>query len=311
MEKIAKHPKDIRLEGIVEDDGVGFIPVKIVGPASVCFTGCLATTEKESNEIKRKPVNTTLRSKNTEDCYKRKMDEKIKKRGITVILFSALGIIASLIMMCVCVKLPNQEILINLFATIVYFMMIVLILHKAFAIWLGKIFRNKEYMNFSKFLGAKNAAENAFYDLGRVPTMEEIKEYSLYSAEDKYTKNSYIATLWLVLSCVRFLDGWAFWVVTICTILLLCWLEAKEKLAFIQALVVSKPEEKHYEVAIAALEEAADILEHVEVRFQEVEIELDPENFNEETCKECPAYDYCKEECQKMAEEKNDEDSSD
>lgn len=313
MKKIVKHPEGVRLEAIVEKDGIGFIPTKIAGPASISFNGCFATVEEESGNIKCKNINTDPEDEGNEDCMKMKMDEKIKKRGFRVLLISAIIIVASLVMMFVSTMWSDVETWINVFASIVYLMMFVLILPKAFAILIGKIFRNKEILSFSKYLGAKNAVENAYFDLGRAPSMEEVKEYSLYSSEDKYTKSSYIAVLWIIMSCVRFLDGWAYWLLTILAILLLCLLEWKNKLAFIQAMVVSKPDEIHYKVAIAAMEETADTLAHVQVHYHEVELVPDPENFDEEMCSKrgCPAYDFCKEKNQKMAEEKGDHDPAD
>lgn len=310
MKKIVKHPEGVRLEAIVEKDGIGFIPSKSAGPATISFNGRFATVEEESGEIKCKNINTDPEYDGEEPCMKREMDEKIKKRGFRVLLVSAVLIIASLIMMFVSITLPNAEIWINVFASMLYLLLFVLILPKAIAILLGRIFRNKDIISFSKYLGAKNAVENAYYDLGRVPSLEEVQEYSTYSSEDKYTRSSYIALLWLIFSCVRFLNGWVYWLVTIAAILVLCWLEWKDKLAFFQAMVVSKPNEIHYKVAIAAMEDAADTLDHVEVHFHMVELAPDPENFDEARCSEkgCPAYDFCKEESQKMANDKGDND---
>lgn len=310
MKKIVKTPEGVRLEAIVEKDGIGFIPAKSAGPATISFNGRFATVEEESGEIKFKNINSDPEEDGEELCMKPEMDGKIKKRGFRVLLVSAVLIIAALVMMFVSITLPNAEIWINVFASVLYLLLFVLILPKAIAILLGRIFRNKDMINFSKYLGAKNAVENAYYDLGRAPTMEEIKEYSIYSSEDKYTRSSYIALLWLIFSCVRFLNGWAYWLVTIAAILVLCWLEWKDKLVFFQAMVVSKPEEIHYKVAIAAMEEAADTLDHVEVHFHMFELAPDPENFDEARCSEkgCPAYDFCKEESQKMANDKGDND---
>ena len=309
MKKIVKHPRGVRLDAIVEKDGIGFIPAKSAGPATVSFNGCFATVE-ESGNVTCKRLGPESEEDGNEICMKKEMDKKIKKHGFVVLIVSAIIIMASLVMMFVSFKWPNVELWLNIFASIVYLMMFVLVLPKAFAILIGKIFRNKEILSFSKYLGAKNAVENAYFDLGRTPTMEEVKEYSLYSSEDKYTQSSYIAFIWLIMSCIRFLDGWAFVLATICAVLILCLLEWKNKLAFVQAMVVSEPDEIHYKVALAAMEDAADTLDHVEVHFHVVELNPDPENFNEERCsaKGCPAYDFCKEESQKMAKEKGDND---
>lgn len=310
MKKIVKTPEGVRLESIVEKDGIGFIPGKSAGPATLRFGGRFATVEEESGEIKFKNISLDPEDDEEELCMKPEMDKKIKKRGFRVLLVSAILIIAAIVMMFVSITLTNAEVWINVFASVLYPMLFILILPKAIAILLGRIFRSKDMISFSKYLGAKNAVENAYYDLGRAPTMEEIKEYSIYSSEDKYTRSSYIALLWLIFSCVRFLNGWAYWLVTIAAILILCWLEWKDKLVFFQAMVVSKPEEIHYKVAIAAMEEAADTLDHVEVHFHMFELNPDPENFDEARCsaKGCPAYDFCKEESQKMAKDEGDND---
>lgn len=307
MKKIVTPTEGIRLEAIVEKDGIGFIPTKIAGPAAVSFNGRFVTVEEESGEVKFKNISINPENDEEEVCIKSKMDEKIKKSGFRVLLVSAATIIGGLAMMFASTMFQNAEVWINVIATIVYLMMFGLVLPKAFAILIGRITKDKDMISFSKYLGAKNAVENAFYDLGRAPNMEEVKKYSTYSSEDKYTKSSYIAFLWLIISCVRFFDGWSYWLVNIGAILVFCWLEWKNKLAFIQAMTVSKPDEIHYKVAIAAIEDAADLLDHVDVQFHTIEFAPDPENFDEDRCSKsgCPAYDFCKEESRKMTKHKD------
>ena len=307
MRKIVKPTERVRLDAIVEKDGVGFIPTKINVPASISFNGPFAKFEEEIGEIKYEYIDFMDNGKNV--SKKSKMDEKIYKSGFRVLLFSAIMIVAALAMMLVSVSWPNEVVWINAFASIIYLMMLPLVLPKAFAILIGRIFRNKDMISFSKYLGAKNAVENAYYDLGRAPNMDEVKNYSLYSSEDKYTKSAYLAALWLIISCARFFDGWTYWLITIGAILLLCYLDWRNKLAFVQALVVSKPEEKHYKVAIAAMEGAADGIDRVEIHT--IDLHIDPENFDEERCYEsgCPAYDICKEKSQEMAKNKRDNNS--
>lgn len=311
MKKIVKHPKGVRLEAIVEKDGIGFIPTKIAGPAAVSFNGCFSTIG-EDGKVTCKRLDLESDDEGNEASAKREMDKKIKKYGLWVLSISGILIITSLIMMIVSFNWANVKLWVNVFASIVFLMMFVLVLPKAFAVLIGRIFRKKDMISFSKYLGAKNAVENAFFDLGRVPTMEEVKEYSIYSSEDKYTQSSYIAFIWLIMSFVRLFDGWAFVLGVIASVLVLCLLEWKNKLAFVQALVVSEPDENHYKVAIAALEDVSEVLEHVEIRFHAIEISPDPENFDEELClkKGCPAFDLCKEESQKIAKNKGENETS-
>lgn len=312
MRKIVNPKEEIRLEAVVEKDGIGFMPAKIAGPLLVGFKGQFVTSEEGSGELKYKKLSSNRDGGADDTHHKSEMHQKIRKSGFRVLIVSVILIFATLAMMFASIALPNGEILANVWAKCLYLLMIVLVLPQAFAILLGRIFRKKDVISFSKYLAAKNAVENAYYDLGRAPNMEEVEKYSIFAAEDKYTQNVHMAALWVIICVVStFFSGLEYWLITICAILILCALEWNHKLSFIQAMVVSKPDEIHYKVAIAAMEEAADILSHFEVHFEMIEMTPDPENFDEEECsaKDCPAYDFCKEESQKMVQDKSDNNS--
>ena len=314
MKKIVKHPKGLRLDGVVDSDGVGFLPTKEAGPMAIHTSGFFATADEEES-IKCDVIYPEPHEPEKDEEYNahNAMDKKIHSRAKLVMGAAVTSIVASLVLLFVSTSWPNPGIWMDVFMSITYLMLVVLIIPKAFVILVGRIFRNKEMIQFSKYLGAKNAVQNAYFDLGKTPNLEEIKDYSRYQSECKYTKNGYLASLWLLITFIRFIDGWWYWIAAVLAIILLCLLESENYLTFWQALVVSKPSEKHYKVAIAAMEETMDLIDSIDVSYHVVQGHPDPENFEEEKCEGCPAYDFCKAESQKLAKdgEKKTEDESD
>lgn len=305
MKKIVNHPKGVRLNGIVEWTGVGFLPIKEAGPMAVQMSGAFASID-ENGKVASKEIGADF-----DELTRYRMDDRIKAHAKVAMIIAIVGIVASLITMFMSTSWSNPSVWIPVLMTVVYLLMIVLLLPKAVVVLVERIFRNKEMIQFSKYLGAKNAVENAYYDLGRTPYIDEVKDYSLYSAECKYTKNGYLACLVAIISVVQFLSGVWYWVGAILAILVLCVLESKHLLNFWQALVVSKPSENDYQVAIRAMEYAEDVIDSIHISYHQVDIEPDPENFEEKKCGGCPAYDFCKEANQelKSKNEKSAEDS--
>lgn len=313
MKKIVNQPKGLRLDGVVDSGGVGYIPTKEAGPASVQTSGFFATTD-ENGSINCNVIYPDYRKPEDDENYDAhdKMNNKIHSLAKFVLGSGAAIIVACFVVLFLTISSPNVDIWMNVLMTGVYLSFVVCIIPKAFVIFVGRVFRNKEIIEFSKYLGAKNAVQNAYYDLGKVPNMEEVKDYSLFASECKYTKMGYVASLWVLISVIRFIDGWWYWIAAIMAILVLMLLEHKNCLTFWQALVVSKPDEKHYKVAIAAIEETDELINSFDISFHMIKGQPDPENFDEAKCEGCPAYDFCKEESQKIStngEEKADDDS--
>lgn len=314
MKKIVKQPKGLRLDGVVDSEGVGFIPTKDAGPASVQTSGFFATAD-EDGSIKCNVIYPDYRTPEDDENYTAhdKMDKKIHSLGKFVLGSGAAIVVACFAVLFMVISSANVEIWTHVLMTLVYLSFVVCIIPKAFVVFVGKVFRNKEMIEFSKYLGAKNAVQNAYYDLGKAPNMEEVKDYSLYLSECKYTKMGYVASLWVLISVIRFISGWWYWIAAILAILILMYLEHKNYLTFWQALVVSKPDEKHYKAAIAAMEETSELIDSFEITFKVIKGQPDPENFDEEKCEGCPAYDFCKEESQRISngsDEKADDDGN-
>ncbi len=302
MKKIANHPNGLRLDGVVESDGVGYLPVKELGPMSVQTSGFFATIDKE--EV----IKCQIFSGDEEEGQV-KMANRIKAKSNHIMIGAIACIIACIVLMFVSISWPYAKVWTSLFMSLAYLILIVMLMPKAIAILVGRITRDEEMINFSKYLGAKNAVENAYYDLGRTPNIEEVRDYSCYSIYCPYTKNSYLACLVLLISVVRFLNGWWYWLAAILAIIVMSILESKNCLNFWQVLTVSKPDENHYRVAIRAMEDTEELIDSIQISYHKIETTPDPENFDSEKCEGCPAYDFCKEASDeiKSKEEKKEE----
>ena len=280
MKKIVNHPNDIRLDGIVENDGIGFLPIREMEPTNIGTPGFFAyTTEYETAEC---------RLIDAESIEKPgggiRMHNKIKEMSKTVLVGAIVMFLTSIFLLVSCLGWRGVNFWLHLFMTYMYYTVIIMLMPKAFAIFFERVYnKENEMRDFSKHLGAKNAVENAYYDLGRVPNMEEVSKYSIYASECKYTKNAPLASLVCILYCVHFLSGLWYWIIAISSILTILLLEAMNLLAVWQWLVVSKPDEEHYKVAIKALEKT--------VKF--IDVVKGPKNFDEDKSDQCLAYDFC------------------
>ena len=290
MKKIVNHPKNIRLDGIVENDGVGFLPIRDLGPMSITTSGYFAYMT-DSETVEGRVLDVDCREKS--DGEGTRMRNKIREKSKYVMMAATALLIASVILVFLSTGWSYSNIWFNLFISVMYAMLVVMMMPKGFAILLGRLSKNKEMAEFSKYLGAKNAVENAYYDLGRAPDIEEVYRYSILANESQYVKATRLASLICIICCVRFLNGWLYWLAAVLAILILTLLEAKNLLTFWQYMVVSNPSEEHYNVAIKAMEETAEVIDSIQISYHAIETTPDPENFNEEKCKGCPAYDFC------------------
>lgn len=305
MKKIVNHPKGIRLDGIVENDGVGFLPIREAGPMFVTTPGFFAYTTDDGTEDCR-----IVNPDYYEDPGGARTHHKIKEMGKRVMVAAIAMLIVSVVLMFMSTGWKYSEIWVNLFMTIMYAMIVVMMMPNAFAIFVGRVSHDKMMTDFSKYLGAKNAVENAYYDLGRAPNIEEAIRYSIHANDCKYTKLTHLASLVCIICCVRFLTGWWYWLAAVLAILVLTLLEAKNLLTAWQCLVVSKPTDEHYNVAIKAMQETAEMIDSIQISYHMVVVEGNPEDSDEEKCEEDSAYDFCEDASKKNKNEENHEDEA-
>ena len=114
-----------------------------------------------------------------------------------------------------------------------------------------------------RFHAAEHAAINAYYDLKRVPTMEEIKEYSNFSYDCGVIRLVRPAWIAIGIGLCRLAPGLWFLVLLPVFILLTCWVN-KRNFYFTEVIYLAEPTEFEYDVAITAMTEAVSAKEKIE-----------------------------------------------
>ena len=283
MKKITKLTGNIRLVGQAEKDGVAFRAQRCRGPG-IHPAGTLATVQN----------NSIICNHWNEDIPKTPTHAKIAMfERIALAITSILGI-SSLIAFFAFGTFAGKsyDVLFNM----AYIMIGASYLSEGIGIFIGRILGDKEIKSFSKFLAAKNAVQNAYYDLGKVPNIDEVKNYSTFSCDSEYISSSEAgsASLWMGFILIHLLPHPWFLLGMLALIVILFILLKKNMLFFWQFLTVSEPEEIHYQSAITALEECINCIDFLVQDSVRISPDLSP-NFREEKCKACAYYNSCKE----------------
>ena len=122
---------------------------------------------------------------------------------------------------------------------------------------------DKETKRFCRLHAAEHAAINAYHDLGRLPTLEEIKKYSIFSYDCRIADKAAKGWFWygggilvILPSIWSLIFGIVFLIVSV--------LGFRVNFYFLQFVSIKKPTDKDYEIALAALSEIQKSQEHVE-----------------------------------------------
>lgn len=160
---------------------------------------------------------------------------------------------------------------------------------------------NKEMINVMKLHSAEHAVINAYYDLHRVPVLEEIRQYSNFSygcgSLQKLTPSFWLCVIAL---CSIFLNHYVYIVGVISFVLFWKPIFRKTKPYFLEILVTDEPTDREYAVAIAGLEYSLKQIRDIDVEIDIIEVDGDEvgdglcQNFSEEKCKDCPCYEFCR-----------------
>lgn len=122
---------------------------------------------------------------------------------------------------------------------------------------------DKEIKQTFRFHAAEHAAINAYYDLKRVPTLEEIKEYSNFSYRCGITRAIRPAWIMIGIGLCRLAPG--LWFVPLSLIfMILSFFAAKKRFYFTEVVYLSEPTDFEYEVAIKAMTYAVQAKEEIE-----------------------------------------------
>ena len=288
MKKIVKPPRNIRLTGKAEANGVAFSATKDLGPVIVSIPGVFVAVDDNSeitcNRYVQYPHCSRIDSQLT------RVSEKIKNVAYALFLVFFITYVV-----CGIIQTGFE----NVFFVLSYTMLSVTGLSKAVTVFLARIFGNKNFKSFSKFLAATNSIQNAYYDLKRIPSIDEAKKYSHFSFTSEYIKPSSaaFATIFIPYSIVCHRIPFPALLLIICLLtFIVITLSKKHMLFFWQFLTVSKPKDMHYKVALNALSEIVNDIDSVKMHFTSVQVSThEQSDFSEQECMGCELYDFCKE----------------
>lgn len=136
-----------------------------------------------------------------------------------------------------------------------------------------RLLGHERFKQMHRFHYAEHAVINAYYDLRRVPTLEEIKNYSGFSYSCGVAGK--IKSVWCFLMvgvCRLAPDSWYF--ASLLVMLLLTWWWMKNGLYWTEIISLSKPKEIDYQVAIAAMTRALEYKEEIDKMKESISVHI-------------------------------------
>lgn len=170
-------------------------------------------------------------------------------------------------------------------------------------LFIERIIGNKEVLGITKFHSAEHASINAYSDLKRVPTLDEIRNYSNYSYNCSSLSSIKSFTLMLLIALTRLIPNSMVYIVVISVIAIAFLFIPQEKFFFMEFLVTSRPTDREYKVAIEGIEYALEGLiskqPETEVSYNDkimifMDVMAGRHKFSEDVCKYCTNYKICK-----------------
>ncbi|MBR3614927.1 MAG: hypothetical protein IKL55_07105 [Clostridia bacterium] len=286
MEEIVQQKRNgsVRLEKVTDCDAVIFRATKVVDHIGFKFDcdGYIATIGENG---------TINCEENTREYCK---IDKLLETRVTKLDFIVHLITITLAF--IYLLLADGSVVKGVFHLLFEFSFALCLIPKAVAIWVYRLMGDKEFKSYSQFLEASNSAQNAFYALGRVPTVEEAKCYSPYEIQNKYLPKLHWPTTILALGFVNNVYGWNFLIVCLLIFVTTYILNKKNLLYFWQRILVAKPDDVHYEAAIAAISNAVKWTEKVEIKCTTIIVPtcFGFEEFPETKCLACDEIERCR-----------------
>lgn len=291
MKKIVNSNGSIRIEEAESStNGISFRISKEVGNfARVCAQEYFTSIDKDGNIF--------TRAGNAIDEYKEVSKNKDKKRKIVTIVTYTLLIAIMVAVLCLMPDSRGVEVLTGL---LIFGLGTIRLMPVILIFVLAKL-GDKEYASFMRYHAAEHAVINGYYDLHRVPNLEEIKQYSNWSYGCGSLQVFSTALPFLSIGIARIIAS-GIWYIPFAIVVMLIdvWLLKTRKLCFLEALITSTPTEKEYQVAICGLDNSLKMLAEMDVDEDEItEAMLFMETIIKElispkVCEQCPNRDSCK-----------------
>ena len=129
----------------------------------------------------------------------------------------------------------------------------------------------KEYKKVSKYIAASHMATNAYKDLQRIPTLEEVKKYSRFSVESgivwTFLGITFNLIFWTFISFINYVPFVLGAFICLVVIFIVPFLYLKGYLNFLQIFVTSKPTDTELIVAIEGLKSFEEMEKNWKVFF--------------------------------------------
>lgn len=293
MKKIVKETGSIRFTGNAGIDCICFKAHRTNGGFSL-LRNSIAVYMNEKGEIFFKGEEAAKEERKKIDDTLTSIEEKYKtffKKATTIAL------IMSIIIGFIDINLVRIISAIFLLMLALYFHPSILVL------FIERIRGNKDVLRITRFHAAEHASINAYSDLKRVPTLEEVRNYSNYSYDCGSLEQIKTLTLMFLIAIFRLIPSLIVYMIVIAIVTLVFIYIPDDKFFFLQFLVTSNPTDCEYKVAIEGIGYALKGLETMESGTElsysdKIRIFSDllqgGHKFSEDVCKYCSNYKACK-----------------
>lgn len=252
--KFEKYEEKVRLTGYAEKDGVVAQAAKVVDCYGVPGNAFKASVGPEGNvDVQEVP----------EEVVQPEIMGRIKTESKKVLKVCVIAGIFFLICSCLCSF--TQTLLGRACFSMVYLAMAAITLKEGIAVAIGKLRKDEEFIEFSKFNAARNAVINAYEETGAIPSISEAQAHSRFGKYCPYVRDSGLATFLVALAILMYLPFQGYLILGFACLIFFMVYEHKYLINFWQFLTTQKPEEKHFAVAIEAVSHALKDLENVKM----------------------------------------------
>lgn len=294
MKKIVKEAGDIRFSGEAGINSICFKSYKVNGPVSITRDGCVAQIN-DKGEISCTDTKSYIGERKTLYKQMNQMKEKYQK---FFFIMAVVFFVASITVGLISINLMNIAL------SVFFFFIGCANCSGVVGLFWGKITKNKKIINVLKFHSAEHAAINAYYDLQRVPTLREIRNYSNFSYNCGSLSEIKRGTPFFFLAIGRLFPNVWYFVAIIILFIIYSIIYYKTQLYFMEILVTAEPTDKEYKVAIAGIEYAdkqvrdikfdKEFSENMAISLGFLKMLFEEKEFSEEKCKDCASYQSCK-----------------
>lgn len=296
MRKMSKEAGNVRFQAFASTDGITINPVRELGPLSFLSSLAVKATLKPGGKIDCKQVR--FRTQHTQD------DMMLADESRMITLASRfLGLILFGIFLFFLFRPDTRaaELVLSLWFLNYSFQFIAY----PVVMFIKRMFGNKSAQSLARFHAAEHAVINGYYDLQRVPTIEEIHDYSSYSYRCGSLNSFKYGLLFIGFAVARLVPGLWFLVAMLVAWIVDFILVKTNGLTFMEFLVLDEPTDTEYAVAIKAMEESvknvdlSPYLSDMESIFKlamlvgVVGVTIEGNAFCNASCDGCPNYDKC------------------